>query len=275
MMLELPVKYPDLYQKFSTEGYHTARRSDRFWGGLWTELMIEQCMMRSIKSQGGLTRCRGITDTFCLTWIHSMHTCADVHNSMTGLTNLQHKTSKQHIELGKNRIKRDNADFKKIELFFEVNDPFDHEELDLRNLFTGLTTKTDDQINCDQTEEIGKMINEKLDGISFSNSSSKRKEQIKSLEELKAGLKLYKVTIYVDPSVLFSRLLLMIGREQRMIEYFRYELTPVPTSLFGDRMMRKSTKSLLLKAFSKNVSRDAYYRSPVYILDGGAFATQN
>ena len=34
MMLELPVKYPDLYEKFSTEGYHTARRSDRFWGGL-------------------------------------------------------------------------------------------------------------------------------------------------------------------------------------------------------------------------------------------------
>ena len=118
--------------------------------------MIEQCMMRSIKIQGGLTRGRGMTDTVCLTWIHNMHTCADVHNSMTGLTNLQHKTSKQHIELGKSRIKCDNADFKKIELFFEVNDPFDHVELDLRNLFTGLTTKTDDQINCDQIEEMGK-----------------------------------------------------------------------------------------------------------------------
>ena len=67
----------------------------------------------------------------------------------------------------------------------------------------------------------------------------------------------------------------MIEREQRMIEYFRYELTPVPTSPFGDGMMRKSTKSLLLKAVSKNVSRDAYYASPLCILDGGAFATQN
>ena len=72
MMLELPVKYPDLYEKFSTEGYHTVTRSDRFWGGLWTSLMIEQCMMRSIKSRGGLTRGSGMTDTVRLTWIHSL-----------------------------------------------------------------------------------------------------------------------------------------------------------------------------------------------------------
>ena len=222
-------------------------------------------MMRSIKIRDGLARGRGITDTVRLTWIHSMHECADVYNSMTEVTNLQHKTSEQHRELGKNRIKRDNADFKKIELFFEVHNPFDPEEPDLRNLFTGLTAKTDDQINCDQTEEIGKIINEKLDGISFSNSSIKRREQIKSLEKLRVGLKLDKETISVDPSMLFSRLLLMIEREQRMIEYFRYEFTPVPTSLFEDGMMRKSEKSFLMKAVTKNVPRDACYISPVYI----------
>ena len=170
----------------------------------------------------------------------------------------------------KNRIKRDNADFKMIELFFEVHNPFDPEEPDLRNIFTGLTAKTDDQINCNQTEDIGKVVNEKLDGISFCNSSIKQKEQIKSLEELKVGVKLDKETIYVDPSVLFSRLLLMIEREQRMIEYFRHELTPVPTSPFEDGMMRKSAKSVLMKAVTKNVPRDASYVSPVGILDGGA-----
>ena len=140
-MLELPVKYPDLYEKFSTEGYHTARRSDCFWSGLCTDLVIEQCMMRSVKSPGGLTKGREMIDTVRLTGINSMHACTDVHNSMTELTNLQHKTSEQHIELGKNRIKRDYADFKMIELFFEVHNPFDPEEPDVRNLFTRLTTK--------------------------------------------------------------------------------------------------------------------------------------
>ena len=66
--------------------------------------MIEQCAMRSIKSRGGLTRVRGMTDTVRLTWIHSMHTCADVHNSMTEPTNLKHKTSEQHKELGKTEL---------------------------------------------------------------------------------------------------------------------------------------------------------------------------
>ena len=119
-------------------------------------------------------------------------------------------------------------------------------------------------------QEIGKIINEELDGILFSNSSIKRKEQIKSLDELKVGVKLDKETIFVDPSVLFSILLLMIERELRMIEYFRYELTPVPTSLFEDGMMRKSVRSILMKVVTKNVPSDASYVSPVYILDGGA-----
>ena len=119
-------------------------------------------------------------------------------------------------------------------------------------------------------QEIGKIINEELDGILFSNSSIKRKEQIKSLDELKVGVKLDKETIFVDPSVLFSILLLMIERELKMIEYFRYELTPVPTSLFEDGMMRKSVRSILMKVVTKNVPSDASYVSPVYILDGGA-----
>ena len=175
-----------------------------------------------------------------------------------------------HIELGKNRINCDNANFKKIELFFEVHNPFVSEEPDLRNILTGLTTKTDDQIDCDQTEEIRKIINEKLDGISFSNSSIKGKEQIKSLEELKVVVKLEKETSYVDPIVLFSRLLFMIEREQRMTEHFSYELTPVPTSLFEDGMMRKYATSVLMKAVTKTVPRDASYVPPAYILDGGA-----
>ena len=45
----------------------------------------------------------------------------------------------------------------------------------------------------------------------------------------------------------------MIEREQRMIEYFRQEPTPVPTSIFEDGMMRQSGKSVLMKALTKNV----------------------
>ena len=100
-----------------------------------------------------------MTNTVRLTVIHSMYACADIHNSKTELTNLQDQTSEKHIELGENRIKRDNGDFKEIEQFFEVHNPFDPQEPYLRNSFKWLTAKTDDQIDCDQTEEIGKIIN--------------------------------------------------------------------------------------------------------------------
>ena len=58
-MLELQTKYPWVYNNFQTLGYHTVRRNDRFWSGLWTDLIIEQVLMRSLKSRGGLTRGKG------------------------------------------------------------------------------------------------------------------------------------------------------------------------------------------------------------------------
>ena len=47
-MLELPRSHPDLYQKFEA-GFHVVRRSDRYWAGLSTDLIIEQVQKRSVK----------------------------------------------------------------------------------------------------------------------------------------------------------------------------------------------------------------------------------
>ena len=54
-MLELPSNYPSLCKSFKENGYHTIRRSNRYWAELWSNLVIEQVMMKSIKSRGGLT----------------------------------------------------------------------------------------------------------------------------------------------------------------------------------------------------------------------------
>lgn len=61
-MQQLPTEHPWLYHCFSEQGFHTVRRSSRYWAELWTDLIIEQVMMRSIKSRGGLTRGRGVTE---------------------------------------------------------------------------------------------------------------------------------------------------------------------------------------------------------------------
>ena len=70
--------------------------------------------MRGLKSRGGLTRGRGVSESVRLLWVKTMHRCASVHNAMSNLTEVLHKTSEQHTELGQSRIKRDNDDLMKI-----------------------------------------------------------------------------------------------------------------------------------------------------------------
>ena len=73
MMLKLPSSHPWLYNNLFSNGYHTVQRGDRYWAGLWTDLTIEQVMMRTIKSCGGLTRGRGVSESVRMLWICIQH----------------------------------------------------------------------------------------------------------------------------------------------------------------------------------------------------------
>lgn len=50
---------PDVCALFM-KGYHVLRRSERYWAGLSSDLVIEKELMRSEKTTGGLTRGRGM-----------------------------------------------------------------------------------------------------------------------------------------------------------------------------------------------------------------------
>ena len=85
------------------------------------------------------------------------------------------------------------------------------------------------------------------------------------------GVEIDKEKIHVDPMLLFSRLTVLIEREEEIQEYFRFELTAFPTSLFKNGMMRKANKSKLVKALKKNVSSNSYQADQSFhVLDGGA-----
>ena len=47
-------------------------RLDRFWAGLSSDLVIEQTLMFSVKTTGGLTRGRGITEIQRFVWLLSV-----------------------------------------------------------------------------------------------------------------------------------------------------------------------------------------------------------
>ena len=100
MMMDLPNSHPWLYRMFAEHGLHAVRRSARFWGGLSTDLVIEQTLMKAVKSRGGLTHGRGIDEGVRTVWVQSMHQCASTHMVMANLTGLFRDTSQQHREFG-------------------------------------------------------------------------------------------------------------------------------------------------------------------------------
>ena len=148
-MLELETNFPWVHTSFAEHGYHTVRRSDRFWAGIWTDLTIEQVMMRSIKSRGGLTRGRGVTESVRTMWINTAHRCSHVHEAMTELTGLAHTTSNQHKEMGESRRQHDNRVLAKLIDWFEARNPFDPNMQGLCSLSSGVTVNDTDNINCD------------------------------------------------------------------------------------------------------------------------------
>ena len=73
-MSPLQDDYPKVYQHFQ-DGLHVIRRSDCYWAGLSSDLVIEQVLMRSMKTNAGLTRGRGMTEQQRLIWLLSMLAC--------------------------------------------------------------------------------------------------------------------------------------------------------------------------------------------------------
>ena len=96
-MLALKENNPEVYKNLS-EGYFVIRRNDRTWAGLSPDLVIEQVLMRALKSTGGggLTRGTGFNETQRAIWLLSTPVTSAYNLKMQELTNTHFETSKQH-----------------------------------------------------------------------------------------------------------------------------------------------------------------------------------
>ena len=103
------------------------------------------------------------------------------------------------------RRKRDNDDLRKIYAWFNKHDPFDSNN-SLRILSSGLTATEKDNINCDDAESVGKNIHADLGNACVENAKIRRKDQVKTLEDLRPGVKIDSTNVHIDPLVLFTRL---------------------------------------------------------------------
>ena len=145
-ILDLHHLHPEVYAQFAEGSLHTIRRSDRCWAELWGDLIIEQVMMLSMKSNGGLTRGRGVNESTRQLWLGSMHRCTEIYHAMSELTGAYRKISGQHVEISRSGIKRDNDDLATAQDWFDLHEPFDKSKPCSKSLSSGLVG---DELNCD------------------------------------------------------------------------------------------------------------------------------
>ena len=130
-------------------------------------------------------------------------------------------------------------------------------------------------VNCDRSEEIGRKIQDSLDGKTFANAKIKRNDKMVTLQFLCASIQLEEEKIPVNPLTLFLRLVTLVDRqsEKDISDCFQYELTSHPMSPFKINDMREAAKYKLKNELVKNVDEaqnNGDLQNEYRVLDGGA-----
>ena len=100
----------------------TVRRTNKKWSGIWTDLLIEQILMKSLKGRSGVVS-KGISTNVMRVWTHTMHRCAEVTDAVSSIL-LTEKCQEQHKEIFAARVNRDYEDFQVIQSWFNNHNSF-------------------------------------------------------------------------------------------------------------------------------------------------------
>ncbi|CAC5413385.1 unnamed protein product [Mytilus coruscus] len=270
-MQTLETEYPDMYSKFCV-GYHVVRRSNRYWTGISTDLAIEQTLMRSVKTSGGMKRGKGMSEVQRAQWLLSMPACSGINSAMQTVENLQYTTSEQHKEITKSRQERDTKDVLTILSYLSERNPFS-ESLDLRNIETGVTATN--EVNVHNTQLVGKNIIESMKDQDAFSISFKKSMQVKTLNE-KTKIRTQGDTLNVSSQLLVQRLITAAKHvTDDVSKIFSYDLSNFPSAMFHTSgSMQEPQKSNLAEALWAIGDCSAEYETSTtdvqYILDGGS-----
>jgi hypothetical protein len=230
------------------EGHFAVRRNAKlYWSGTWSDMTIEQSLMRAGKTQGGLIN---IThkESARTKWLLTAHIIAQYTHALRSLTDTFTGTwSEQHRDVHPANMRRDVEDMKKFTLFLREHNPFAVEDDQLRNIATGLIA--DHRVTADDAIDIGRRIHEKLNEKRFGDITLKKADQAVTFAVMRKVVKVGNEDVHMSSQELYHRLMStasVSGPPDKAI--FEYELATVCPALFhDDGTMRKSQKSQLAK----------------------------
>ena len=266
-MHDLNQRMPDEdFVKFTEKGFFTMRRSNKNWAGLWSDLTVEQTLMRTMKTSGGLTHGRGITDSVLSRWILGMPASCEMCTKVEEFCGLRGSYSEQHIELRPSRIVRDNEDSGRISQWFVSHPPLS-ENMEIMSLATGMIG--DGKINCYKSYDIGLESMNAITGQNFSDVKLKRKNRVLPLATMNSSVTIREEIVPVDTTLLFQRIIHTIDSADDLQDYFEYELAPMPPALFTEQGMRKTNKAAMYSVFNDISTTFQDLDDAVFIVDGG------
>ncbi len=212
------------------------RRSNRFWSGISLNLAIEQILMKSVKTTGGLTRGKGMSEAQRLVWLTSRPSCLEINNTMQKFSSVSYSTSDQHKEATSARIERYLKDIMILLSFLRDRNSF-NDDPTLRNIITGVTAEN--KINAENAKRIGTTTINSMVRKCVIEHSFKKKDQIITMASNNA-IKVNQEIILIDPQVLFQRLITVGMTSEQLPEIFQYELSSYPPALFDRKDVMKT-----------------------------------
>ncbi|KAJ8874679.1 hypothetical protein PR048_025545 [Dryococelus australis] len=180
-MEELPSRMPPHeYNKFTSE-----------------DLSIEQDLMLALKTEGGLTRGRGITESTLAYFVAAFPVCLKLCNALEELSDIKAGSSEQHVELRDSRRTRDARDVAILLSWLKEHSPCDVDCL--QSLASGIVGY--DSINCDQAEYVGLGAIKCIIGSTFGEVKHTQKNRVKPLsKEVIDGWHLLHVLVWPRPA---------------------------------------------------------------------------
>lgn len=254
------------YEAFTTGANFTIRRNNKFFSGTWTDMVIEQSLMKSMKSSGGLTRGRGISETVLTTWTLGTVYLQNICDCVETFCNVAYQSSEQHVELSETRINRDKEDTLKMHAWLDQHPPFTQRK-EIMSISTGVVGN--ESINCHLAQELGLMGISKLEGSDFQTVKYKRNERCKPLGTMRSGITVDEETVAVDPLLIFRRICIAKKSEAELEKFLEYELSPFPLSIFNEEGLHKGIKSSLYKEFKPLADEQIDIEDAIYVIDGG------
>jgi len=92
------------------KGYFIIHQANEFCSGNLSDQTIEQFLMRMLKTSGGMTNGRAITDSTLTKWVHILPHCVPVC-ALEKFPSVQTATSEQHQDLHSLTQAQDKKDY--------------------------------------------------------------------------------------------------------------------------------------------------------------------